>query len=242
MIGRGTMSKEIPPPQRPNPEPKEPSRLQAAGQVLPPPLPDRPGLSVEKAQASVLEEEDRLFVERVFGRIRARQDEILARAALATQRTPGPPPLVSGPERKLLLLREELFARDAQLLRLGEIWSKLRSELQQAREAKQQAEEALREMREGMEGLHEHISELERRLSEKEREFGASVDGLLRERLSQEKEMIEVVAGKEREANLLRRDLKERDAEIARLEGEITRLREERSRSRRSEAPGGSQA
>ncbi len=62
---------------------------------------------------------------------------------------------------------------------------------------------------------------------QKEKEHGATVDDMLLQRFSQEKELIEVVASKEKEINVLRKELRARDDELSAKAVELDASREE---------------
>lgn len=194
----------------------------------PPPLPEpRP----------VLTESDLLFAERIFGSLAARREEIQARAALATGGQRGEESRgLTGPERKLLLLREELFQREAQLLRLGDLWRRMRAALHSEKERGRQQEELIGQLRSRVEFLEHEARHREEALAAKEEEIANRVSSLEAERVVQEKALIEVVAAKEREASLLKREVAEREAEVERLQAEIAKLREARRRQRAAAA------
>ncbi len=188
----------------------------------PPPVPRRTRLGA-------LTDEDRLFVERAFGSVADRRADLVAESR--RRRPPPPRQLRATPEGRLSLLREELKLREAQLARLSAIWEAREREVALA-------DDRLHEKEVEIQGLKLRVDELLRRLAEArdrvlatEREHGASVEGLLLERISLEKELIEVVASKERRVAELERELRRRDEDLARrkeaLDGaveEIARL------------------
>ncbi len=191
---------------------------------------------------SGLNDEDRIFVERTFQSIAERRADLVAESH--RRRPPPPRHLFHSPEGKLALLREDLKVREAQIARLSQIW--------EAREAQlSHGDERLHDKEVEIQGLKLQVDELLRRLDEardafvqKEREHGASIEGMLLEKFSQEKDLIEVVAGKERRVNELEREVRLRDDDLARrkvaLDGaveEISRLeRQLRTERERTEA------
>jgi len=217
-------------------EPQTPTP--APGPALAPPPVPRHGH--RSSPRSGLTDEDRIFVERTFQSIAERRADLVAESH--RRRPPPPRHLLHSPEGKLALLREDLKAREAQIARLSQIW--------EAREARlSHGDERLHDKEVEIQGLKLQVDELLRRLDEardafvrKEREHGASIEGMLLEKFSQEKDLIEVVAGKERRVNELEREVRLRDDDLARrkvaLDGaveEISRLerqlRAERERS-----------
>ncbi|MBI5070529.1 MAG: response regulator [Deltaproteobacteria bacterium] len=206
--------------------------------ATPPPMPRH---APRQSPRSGLGDEDRIFVERTFQSIAERRADLVAESH--RRRPPPPRHLLHSPEGKLALLREDLKVREAQIARLSQIW--------EAREAAlSQGDQRLHDKEVEIQGLKLQVDELLRRLDEardsfvrKEREHGASIEGLLLEKFSQEKDLIEVVAGKERRVNELEREVRLRDDDLAKrkvaLDGaveEISRLeRQLRSERERSE-------
>jgi len=205
----------------------------------PPPMPrhaPRPSLRTG------LGDEDRIFVERTFQSIAERRADLVAESH--RRRPPPPRHLLHSPEGKLALLREDLKVREAQIARLSQIW-------EAREEALSHGGERLHDKEVEIQGLKLQVDELLRRLDEardafvrKEREHGASIEGLLLEKFSQEKDLIEVVAGKERRVNELEREVRLRDDDLAKrklaLDGaveEISRL-ERQLRTERERAEG----
>jgi ParB family chromosome partitioning protein len=190
---------------------------------------------------SALTDDDRLFLDRVFQSIEHRDE--LMREAMGRR----PPPrreLMSTPEGRMEVLRSDLKWREAQLARIAEIWEVHEREVASF-------DQRIHEKEVDLEGLRVQVDDLSRRLAgardhvvEKEREYGASIDGLLLEKFSQEKQLIEVVAASERRIHELERDVRRRDDDLARrrvvlaeAQEEIARLdRQSRSDAARLEA------
>src|SRR6185295_4197019 len=85
-----------------------------------------------------------------------------------------------------------------------------------------------------LQGLKMQVDDLLRRFNEaqqtliqKEREHGATVDDLLLQKFATEKDLIEVVAAKEKDINVLRKEVSARDEELSRRAGELERARDE---------------
>jgi len=173
---------------------------------LPPPMPRR-------ERRSAITDEDRVFLERVFQTVADRRADLVAESR--RRRPPPPRQLLATPEGRLSLLREDLKVREAQIARLSQIWEARERELFQV-------DDRLHEKEVEIQALKLQTDELLRKLADardhflvKEREHGASVEGLLLEKFSQEKELIEVVAAKERRVNELEREVRLRDDDLA---------------------------
>ena len=199
----------------PPPAPAE----QPAGDA-PTPMPKGPPKLPKRERRSALTDDDRQFLERVFGSIADRKAELLAEAK-SSKRPPPRRELLASPEGKLQLLREEVKTRESQIARLSEIWSARERELLSV-------EDRLHDKDVEVQGLKMQIDDLLRRFNEaqeaflqKEKEHGATVDDLLLQRFSSEKDLIEVVAAKEKDLNALRRELNHRDDELARRAVEL---------------------
>ncbi|HYG69952.1 MAG TPA: response regulator, partial [Anaeromyxobacteraceae bacterium] len=187
----------------------------------PPPVPRRP-------RRNLVTDDDRLFASRVFASISERHEDL---AGEALQKRPPPRrELLATPEGRLKVLREDLRWREAQIARLAEIWETRDRELAVF-------DERLHEKDVELQGLKLQVDDLLRRLAdardlfmEKEREHGASLEGLLLERFSQEKELIEVVAANERRIHELERDVRARDDDLARRKLALDAAAEELAR------------
>ena len=192
----------------------------------PPAVPKGPPKLPRRERRSALTDDDRQFLERVFGSIADRKAELLAEAK-AAKRPPARRELLSSPEGKLQLLREEVKTREAQIARLSEIWGARERELLSV-------EDRLHDKDVEVQGLKMQIDDLLRRFNEaqeaflqKEREHGATVDDLLLQRFGSEKDLIEVVAAKEKDLNALKRELNHRDDEITRRQVELETAHEQ---------------
>ncbi len=169
---------------QPRPEPRP---EQAAG--TPPPRPHR-------QVRSSLTEEDRLFVARAFQSIADRRDALLAEA----QRNRPPPrrDLLQTADGRMQLLRDDLKAREAQIARLAEIWEIREREVAYAGEWLHEKDVELQGFKGQVEDLRGRLAEARDLAARKERAHGASVDALLLEKATREKELIEAIASAER--------------------------------------------
>ncbi len=204
-----------PPPPPPVPRPASPPPVPSP--ESPPPVPRR-------ARRDQLTEADRLFADRAFQSVADRREALLAESE--RRRPPPRRDLLATPEGRLALLREDLRWREAQLARLAEIWEVREREVASvdervhlkdvdAQRARMEAEEARR-----------LLAEARRQLGDKDRQHGASIEGLLSEKVMEEKELIEVVAGTERRMHEQARALASRDERLARAEEEAAGLLE----------------
>jgi len=173
----------------------------------PPPVPRR-------VRRSVVTDEDRLFVERTFRTIADRRADLVAESH--RRRPPPPRQLLATPEGRLSLLREDLKAREAQIARLAEIWETREQELAHVDERLHEKEVEIQGHRLQSQELLGKLAAARDAFVKKEREHGASIEGLLLEKFSQEKDLIEVVAAKERRINELEREVRLRDDDLAR--------------------------
>lgn len=171
-----------PPPPAPEPPPGAPVHT-------PPPMPRRP-------VRNALTEEDRLLVGRIFASIADRRDALLAEAS----RTRPPPrrDLLQSPEGRIQLLREDLKVREGQIAQLAELWEIREREVEYAGEWLHEKDVELQGLKGQVEDLLGRLAEARESAARKEREHAAAVDGLLLEKVSQEKELIEAVAAGER--------------------------------------------
>jgi ParB family chromosome partitioning protein len=207
-----------------------PAPAQASLTPSPPPVPRR-------ARRSEVTDEDRLFLERTFQSIADRRADLVAEAR--RRRPPPPRQLLATPEGRLALLREDLKAREAQIARLAQIWEARDRDLAGADARLHEKEVELQSAKLRVDELLRKLAEARDLLVARDREHGASVEGLLLERFSQEKDLIEVVAGKERRVAELEREVRQRDEDLARrreaLDGaarELVRLEAEGQRWR----------
>jgi ParB family transcriptional regulator, chromosome partitioning protein len=194
-------------------EETEPSTAEAApappavpAGPVPPQLPRRP-------ERSVLTEEDRLFAGRTFHSIAEHREALAAEAH--RRRPPLRRELLQTPEGRAEALREDLRWREAQLARLSEIWEVRERELGQFDQRMHEKDVELAGLKGQVDDLLHRLASARDLFLQKEREYGASVDGLLLEKFSQEKELIEVVASNERRIHQLEREVRRRDDDLA---------------------------
>jgi ParB family chromosome partitioning protein len=191
----------------PPPPPPPPSPAPADAAATPPPVPRR-------AVRTQLTEEDRLLAVRIFGSIAERRDALLAEA-----RQHRPPPrrdLLQSADGRLQLLRDDLKAREAQIAQLAELWEIREREVEYSGEWLHEKDVELQGLRGEVEDLRNRVAEGRALAAEREREHGASIDGLLLEKVKQENELIEVVAASERRVHELRRELRGYEEELDR--------------------------
>lgn len=162
---------------------------------------------------SVLRDEDRLFLERVFQSVADHKDE-LVRESMARR----PPPrrdLLGTPEGRVEALRIDLKWREAQIARISEIWGIRERELASFDDRIHEKDVDLQALKLQVDDLSSRLLDARDVFVEKEQEYGASIDGLLLEKFSQEKQLIEVVAANERRIHELERELRKKDDELA---------------------------
>jgi CheY-like chemotaxis protein len=203
----GNASREAPPPMPP------PLRTSAGG---PPKLPKR-------ERRSAITDEDRAFMDRAFQSIADRKAELLAESRQLKR----PPPrreLMGTPEGKIQILRDELKGREAQLARLSEIWSVRERELLSVEDRLHEKDVELQGLKMQVDDLLRRFNEAQQAIVQKEREHGATVDDLLLQKFGSEKDLIEVVASKEKDINVLRKEVHNRDDELSRRAAEIDRV------------------
>ncbi|SDE81152.1 response regulator, partial [Myxococcus virescens] len=199
------------------PPPMPPSLKAAAGG--PPKLPKR-------ERRSAMTEEDRAFLDRTFQSIADRKAELLAESRQLKR----PPPrreLMGTPEGKIQILRDELKTREAQLARLSEIWNVRERELLSGEDRIHEKDVELQGLKMQVDDLLRRFNEAQQATIQKEREHGATVDDLLLQKFSAEKDLIEVVASKEKDINLLRREVSRAEEELSRRAGELEHGRNE---------------
>lgn len=199
----------------------------------PPPVPRR-------GARSAITDEDRIFVERTFQSIAERRADLVAESH--RRRPPPPRHLLHTPEGKLALLREDLKVREAQIARLSQIWEAREAELSHGDERLHDKQVEIQDLKLQVDEQLRKLDAARDQFLRSEQEHGASIEGLLLEKFSQEKELIEVVAGKERRINELEREVRLRDDDLARrkvaLDGAVEeigqleqQLRDERERA-----------
>jgi len=212
----------------------DPSAQIAGIEAMVPPPPPRPPRLPKRPRRSSVSDEDRQFLDRLFESIADRKAELLAESRTAPRRAPVKRELLATPEGKLQILREELNRRESQVARLSEIWGIRERELTSI-------DDKLHEKEVEIQGLKMQVDDLMRRLADardlfirKDQEHGAALDSMLLEKFVNEKELIEVVAAKEKDISLLRRDLHVREDDLQRRGQELDSGREEVSRLERA--------
>ncbi len=212
----------------------DPSAQIAGIEAMVPPPPPRPPRLPKRPRRSSVSDEDRQFLDRLFESIADRKAELLAESRSAPRRAPVKRELLATPEGKLQILREELNRRESQVARLSEIWGVRERELTSI-------DDKLHEKEVEIQGLKMQVDDLMRRLADardlfirKDQEHGAALDSMLLEKFVNEKELIEVVAAKEKDISLLRRDLHVREDELQRRGQELESGRDEVARLERA--------
>jgi ParB family chromosome partitioning protein len=187
------------------PEAPPPTPAPSSGNA-PPPMPKR-------EQRDALTDEDRRLVDRIFQSIADRRDALLAEAG--RQRPPQRRELLQSADGRLQLLRDDIKAREAQIAQLAEVWEIREREVSYAGEWLHEKDVELQGFKGEVEDLRRRLSEAREAAVAREREHGASVDGMMLERVKQEKELIEAVAGNERRLHVLKREYSTLEAELA---------------------------
>jgi len=204
-----------------NPEQASPTPppLRTAGPAGPPRLPKR-------ERRSAITEEDRSFLDRAFQSIADRKAELLAESRQLKRPTPRRD-LMSSPEGKVQILREELKVREAQVARISEIWAVRERELLSVEDRLHEKDVEVQGLKMQVDDLARRFNDLQQSMTQKEREHGATVDDLLLQRFANEKDLIEVVAAKEKEINILRQELSARSDDLSQRTSELEGLRSE---------------
>jgi ParB family chromosome partitioning protein len=210
----------------PGPEAGEVVGAVPAGPAVPPPRPGpaSPPPVPRRARRDLLTEADRLFADRVFQSVADRREALLAESE--RRRPPPRRDLLATPEGRLALLREDLRWREAQLARLAEIWEIREREVASVDDRVHQKDVDAQRARMEAEEARRLLAEARRQLGDKDRQHGASIEGLLSEKVMGEKELIEVVAGTERRMHEQARELDSRDQRLAGAAEEAAGLRQ----------------
>jgi ParB family chromosome partitioning protein len=177
-----------------------------AAEPQPPPVPHRPA-------RQALDDEDRAFLQRAFRSVADRRPALVAESY--RRRPPPRRDLLSSPEGRAALLRDELKEREAQVARLAELWEVREREVASAGERLHRKDVELQGMKLQAEELARKLAAARDMVLQREREHGASIQDLLLERFGQEKELIEVVAAGERRIHELQREARLREDELA---------------------------
>ena len=187
--------------------------------AVPPPLrappPGSPPRLPRRERRSALNDEDRAFLDRAFQSIADRKAELLAESR-QVRRTAPRREQMGTPEGKIQILRDELKAREAQVARISEIWTVRERELLSVEDRLHEKDVELQGLKMQVDDLLRRFNDAQAAMLQKEREHGATVDDLLLQRFATEKDLIEVVASKERDLNLARRDLLALEDELQR--------------------------
>jgi len=197
------------------------AKAASAHEPAPPPVPQR-------IRRQSLTDEDRLFLDRTFRSVSDRRQALI----LESYRRRPPPrrDLLSSPEGRVALLREELKEREAQIARLSELWEVRDREVASADERVHKKDVELQGIKLQAEELARKLAAAREVFLQREREHGASIQDLLLEKFGQEKELIEVVASSERRIHELQRDVRMRDDDLARRKLSLEAAGEENSR------------
>ncbi|NRD68501.1 response regulator, partial [Corallococcus exiguus] len=204
--------------------------LSGAPREAPPPMPGvrtgAPPKLPKRERRSAMTDEDKAFMDRAFSSIADRKAELLAESRQLKR----PPPrreLMGTPEGKVQILRDELKTREAQLARLSEIWSVRERELLSVEDRLHEKDVELQGLKMQVDDLLRRFNDAQQSIVQKEREHGATVDDLLLQKFSSEKDLIEVVASKEKDINVLRKEVNLRDEELSRRGADLESWRNE---------------
>lgn len=196
-----------------------PPPLKAAPAGGPPRLPRR-------ERRSALTDEDKAFLDRAFVSIADRKAELLAESREVRRSAPRRE-MMSGPEAKIQILRDELKVREAQIARISEIWSVRERELLSVEDRLNEKDVEIQGLKIQLDDLGRRLNESQNTLVEKEREHGRQVEDLLLQKFIGEKEVIEVVSAKEKDINMLRREISAKEEELARRAAELETSRKD---------------
>ncbi|MBR2978954.1 MAG: response regulator, partial [Myxococcaceae bacterium] len=185
---------------------------------MPPPL--KPPPVPKRERRSAITEDDRTFLSRTFASIAERKAELLADAATHKKPTFSRKDLAT-PEGKLQVLREELRQRESQIARLSEIWTTRDREQIALDDRLHEKEIEVETCKRQIEDMMQRFAEAQQAYLKREELHGATIDELILQKFSQEKDLIEVVAGKEKELNLLKKELQHREDDIDARDAEL---------------------
>src|SRR5437660_449441 len=161
------LSGRAPRPESP-PQMPPPIRTSVGG---PPKLPKR-------ERRSAITDEDRAFLDRAFQSIADRKAELLAESKEMKRSGPRRE-LMSSPEGKLQILRDELKAREAQIARISEIWSVRERELSSVEDRLQDKDVEIQGLKNQLDDALRRFNEAQATMVEKEREHGRAIEDLL---------------------------------------------------------------
>ena len=214
LTGKILVRPEAPPPAGP-----PPIQRAASG---PPRLPKR-------ERRSALNDEDRTFLDRAFASIADRKAELLAESKEVRRSTGARRDLMGTPEGKIQLLRDELKIREAQIARISEIWSVRERELLSVEDRVNEKDVEIQGTKMQLDDLTRRLNDAQATMVEKERDHGRQIEDLLLQKFIGEKEVIEVVSAKEKDINVLRRELSHKDEELLRRAADLEAQQKEYS-------------
>ncbi len=209
LTGSGPRTDEIP---------AVPPPLKAAPAGGPPRLPKR-------ERRSALTDDDKAFLDRAFASIADRKAELLAESR-EVRRAPRRE-MLGTPEAKIQILRDELKVREAQIARISEIYAVRERELLSVEDRLNEKDVEIQSNKLQIDDLGRRLNDAQNTLVEKEREHGRQVEDLLLQKFIGEKEVIEVVSAKEKDINMLRREITGKDEELARRSVELDQARKD---------------
>ncbi len=182
----------------------------------------------KRERRSALNDEDRTFLDRAFASIADRKAELLAESK-EVRRTSARRDLMGTPEGKIQLLRDELKIREAQIARISEIWSVRERELLSVEDRVNEKDVEIQGTKMQLDDLTRRLNDAQATMVEKERDHGRQIEDLLLQKFIGEKEVIEVVSAKEKDINVLRRELSHKDEELARRASDLEAQQKEYS-------------
>src|SRR5713101_2638700 len=197
--------------------------------AVPPPMPASPGGPPKiprRERRSAITEEDKGFLDRAFQSIADRKAELIAESHQLRRSAPRRE-LMSTPEGKIQVLREELKFRESQLARISEIWAVRERELLSVEDRLHEKDVEVQGLKMQVDDLLRRFNDAQQAMLQKEREHGATVDDLLLQRVANEKDLIEVVASKEKEINVLRQEVSARADELSERTSKLESTRSE---------------
>jgi len=206
---------------------------QTGEHAAPPPMPPAPSGGPPKIprreRRSAITEEDRAFLDRAFQSIADRKAELIAESHQLRRSTPRREQMGT-PEGKVQILREELKFRESQLARISEIWAARERELLSVEDRLHEKDVEVQGLKMQVDDLLRRFNDAQQSILQKEREHGATVDELLLQKFASEKDLIEVVAGKEKELNNAKKDVQLREEELASRHQELEAMAAEKER------------
>ncbi len=191
--------------------------------AVPPPMPASPGGPPKiprRERRSAITEEDKGFLDRAFQSIADRKAELIAESHQLRRSAPRRE-LMSTPEGKIQVLREELKFRESQLARISEIWAVRERELLSVEDRLHEKDVEVQGLKMQVDDLLRRFNDAQQAMLQKEREHGATVDDLLLQKFATEKDLIEVVASKEKELNATKKELSFQAEELSGRQKEL---------------------